>query len=305
MGVSDLLDDLDVASVRLFLSAAELGSVSKAAAKHGVTQPSATARIQKLERTVGLRLLARGPTGSVVTPDGDELTSWCRALLGAAAALTEGARSLQEQADPTLRLAATTDIANHLVPQWIADDPLDGATIQLVEEETADLAATLRNGGADLGLLAGPGAPLSLRSEIVAWFDLIAVARADHPLLGQQRSVTGAQLASADLILRRRGSGTLDVIEMALAEHELGVAGRTTEVTSTAAARVAALSTGRIAILPAPAVADDLATGRLVELRLRNLEIRQPIRLAWKGSAPAHPVALRFLSSVRARRKAG
>ena len=68
-------------------------------------------------------------------------------------------------------------------------------------------------------LLAGPGAPLALRSEIVHWFDIVAAARADHPLHSKRRSVTGAQLAATDLIMRRRGSGTLDVIEMALAEN--------------------------------------------------------------------------------------
>ena len=147
-------------------------------------------------------------------------------------------------------------------------------------------------------LLAGPGAPLSLRSEIVDWFPLVAVARSDHPLAGR-RSVSGASLTAADLILRRRGSGTLDVIEMALAEHELGVAGRTTEVSSTAAARLTAMNGGGVALLPAPAVAADLAAGRLVEIRLRNLTLRQPIRLAWKGSSPGHPAARRFRDRLR------
>ncbi len=298
MGVPDLLDGLDMASVRLFLTAAELGSVSKAATRHGVTQPSATARIQKLERTLGLQLLARGPTGSVVTPDGQQIIARCHALVASAAALTEGARSLQEQAAPTLRLAATADVATHLIPRWVADDPFDGVTIELFEGETADISAMVRNGEVELGLVAGPGAPLAVRSEIVDWFSLVAVARADHPLAGR-RSVSGATLTAADLILRRRGSGTLDVIEMALAEHELGAAGRTTEVSSTAAARLTAMNGGGIALLPAPTVAADLAAGRLVELRLRNLVLRQPIRLAWKGTSPAHPAARRFRDRLR------
>jgi len=282
----------------LFLTAAELGSVSKAATRHGVTQPSATARIQKLERTLGLQLLARGPTGSVVTPDGQQITARCHALVAAAAALSEGAHSLQEQAGPTLRLAATADVATHLIPKWVASDPFDGLTIDMVEAETVDIATMVRNGDAELGLLAGPGAPFSLRSEIVDWFPLVAVARADHPL-ANRRSVSGATLTAADLILRRKGSGTLDVIEMALAEHELGVVGRTTEVSSTAAARLTAMNGGGVALLPAPAVAADLAAGRLVELRLRNLVLRQPIRLAWKGTSPAHPAARRFRDRLR------
>lgn len=298
MGVFDSLDDLDVASVRLFLTVAELGSVSKAAARHGVTQPSATARIQKLERTVGMQLLERSPTGSLVTDDGQQLLTWCQALVAAAAALTEGARSLQNQAGLKLRLATTIDIASHFLPAGLAGHPLDDVDLDLVEADTATVAALLRNGDVDAGLLAGPGAPLSLRSEIVGWFDLVAVCRADHPLAQRRRSVTGAQLAAADLILRRRGSGTLDVTEMALAEHELGVVGRATEVSSTAAARLAAMNGSGVAILPKAVVESDIANGRLALLRLRGLDIRQPIRLAWKGTKPTHPAARRLLDHL-------
>jgi len=301
MGVFDSFDDLDVASVRLFLTVAELGSVSKAAARHGVTQPSATARIQKLERAVGVQLLERSPTGSFVTADGQHLLPWCQGLVTAAASLTEGARALQHRAALKLRMATTVDGANHLLPNWLAERPLEGVEIELVEADTATIAALIRNGDVDIGLLGGPGAPLSLRSEIVGWFDLVAVCRADHPLARQRRITTGAQLAASDLILRRRGSGTLDVIEMALAEHELGVVGQATEVSSTGAARLSAMNGSGVALLPALAVTDDLAAGRLVSLRLRNLELRQPIRLAWKGTRPAHPAARRFLDHVRSR----
>lgn len=300
MGVFNSSDDLDVASVRLFLTVAELGSVSKAAARHGVTQPSATARIQKLERVVGVQLLERSPTGSFVTAEGQQLLPWCEGLVTAAASLSQGARSLRQQTALKLRLAATVDSANHLLPTWLAECPIRGVEIDLVEADTASVAALIRHGEVDLGLLGGPGAPLSLRSEIVDWFPLVAVCRPDHAL-ATQRSITGAQLAASDLILRRRGSGTLDVIEMALAEHELGVVGRATEVSSTGAARLSAMNGNGVALLPRPAVADDLAAGRLIALRLRNLEVRQPIRLAWKGTRPAHPAARRFLDHARGR----
>lgn len=301
MGVFGSLDDLDVASVRLFLTVAELGSVSKAAARHGVTQPSATARIQKFEQALGLQLLERSPTGSLVTDDGQQLLAWCHGLVAAATALTDGARSLQSQNALTLRLATTRDGADHALPSWLAERPLDGIDLELVEASTAEVASLVRNAEVDLGLLAGPGAPLSLRSEIVDWFDLVAVCRPDHPLATQRRSVTGAQLTASELILRRRGSGTLDVIEMALAEHEWGVVGRAMEVSSTGAARLAAMNGGGVALLPAPAVAGDLASGRLVSLRLRDLDIRQPLRLAWKGTTPGHPAARRFVEHIRER----
>ena len=60
----------DLASLDLFVSVVELGSVSRAADAHGITQPSASSRIKHLERQLDLRLLDRGPGGSVPTDAG-------------------------------------------------------------------------------------------------------------------------------------------------------------------------------------------------------------------------------------------
>lgn len=301
MTVSVQLHDLDVGSARLFLTVAELGSVSKAAARHGLTQPSATARLQKLERQIGIQLLDRSPTGSIVTDDGRRVAEWCATLVAAAGNLTEQARSLREERAPRLRLAATATIARWVLPRWVSEEPLDGMDLSLSELTTADVAHALRRGDADLGFVDGPGAPLSLRSAIVDWIELVVVVHPEHPWVSRRRRVTGSQLAAAHLILRRRGSGTLDVIESSLAEYELGAPSHAVLVPSTAAARLAAMNREGVAILPTDEVADDVTSGRLVIVPVKGVDLRQPVRAAWKGSAPAHAGAAQLLDSIRQR----
>jgi len=155
MGVQPRLDDLDVSSARLFLTVAELGSVSKAAARHGMSQPSATARIQKLERQIGLQLLQRGPTGSTVTDDGLRIAEWCASLVAAAGELTAGARSLREAGASHLHIAATATVARHLLSRWVASGPLETTHIDLTELSTVEVAHALREGTADIGFLDG------------------------------------------------------------------------------------------------------------------------------------------------------
>ena len=300
MGVQPRLDDLDVSSARLFLTVAELGSVSKAAARHGMSQPSATARIQKLERQIGLQLLQRGPTGSTVTDDGLRIAEWCASLVAAAGELTAGARSLREAGASHLHIAATATVARHLLSRWVASGTLETTHIDLTELSTVEVAHALREGTADIGFLDGPGAPLSLRSEIVAWVDLGVVVHNDHPWAGRRTGITGAQLAGAELILRQRGSGTRDVIESALAEYGLGAVGVSSDVSTSAAARLAAVNRAGIAILPLAEVAPDVAAGRLAVVPVRGLSLRQPVRVAWKGTTPPHPAARALLSTVRA-----
>ncbi|MCO4835752.1 MAG: LysR family transcriptional regulator, partial [Acidimicrobiaceae bacterium] len=57
----------ELASLDLFVSVVELGSVSRAAGAHGVAQPSASSRLKHLERQLGMTLLERSPSGSVPT----------------------------------------------------------------------------------------------------------------------------------------------------------------------------------------------------------------------------------------------
>ncbi len=297
------IDDLDLGAIRLFLGAIELGSVSKAAARAGLTQPSATARLQKIERRLGLALLERGPTGSSATEAGAVLAPLCRELLAVATRLTGEAHDLVGT-DEQLRLAATRTAIDHALPRWLADADLTDLTINCREFDTFGVCRAVREGQVALGLCDGPAPPLGLRSLVVDSIDLAVVVAPHHRLAGAARAkVTARQLVAADLVLRARGSGTRDVVEMAIASHEVGVIGRRIEVASNGAARLAAVNGTGVAILPDELVAPDLAAGRLRRLRPVELEFRQPIRLVWKGTRPATDRARRLhrrLSSIAA-----
>ena len=102
-GTHAVVDGVDVSALRLFLAVVELGSVSKAAVRHGLTQPSATAKLQKLERQLGVQLLDRGPSGSVATAAGVHLASACAEVVAATVALVDRAgarRGTSRRASP-------------------------------------------------------------------------------------------------------------------------------------------------------------------------------------------------------------
>ncbi len=296
-----LIDDLDLGAVQLFLGAVELGSVSKAAARSGITQPSATARLQKLERQLGAALLERGPTGSVPTDAGNAMTGACGDLLAAARHLAELAQNHRESSD-RLRLAATRTTAEHLLPAWLGLAQLDDVVLDVTELDTMAAATAVREGQAAMGLCDGPFAPLGLRSEIVGSIELAVVVGPGHRLATRRRrSLRPGELAGADLIMRAEGSGTRDVIEAALAPHGFDPNTPRFEVLSNAAARLAAVNGSGVAMLPIDQVADDLDDGRLVRLAIRDLRLTQPVRLVWKGTQPATDAARRLRSALSSR----
>src|SRR5688572_6922174 len=111
-------DGLDIASVHLFLDVVELGSVSKAAVRHRLAQPSATSRLQKLERQLGVQLLDRAPTGSVATAAGVRLAPACADLVAAATTLADRAGTVAVERQ-RLVLAVTRHVADHFLPGWV------------------------------------------------------------------------------------------------------------------------------------------------------------------------------------------
>src|SRR5487761_1749355 len=75
----------DLTAFDLLLTVARMGSLGRAAAEHGISQPAASARMRQLEGQVGLALIDRSPRGSRLTPSGALVAGWAQAAGGAAA----------------------------------------------------------------------------------------------------------------------------------------------------------------------------------------------------------------------------
>jgi len=297
MASIEVVDGLDPSALRLFLAAVELGSVSKAASRMHVAQPSATAKLQKLERQLGMPLLERTPTGSVPTDAGSRLVPACTEVLSAVTALVDRAESIRAEADQ-LTIAATRHVADHFLPTWLAT--LAGHRVTVTELDTLRVAQSVRNGEATIGFTEGPAAPIGLRSHVVANERVVAVVGRGHPWYGRRSTVSPDELVTATTISSRPGSGTRDVVAAAFTEHGLGSSGEVIEVANASAARLAAMTGSGVAFLPECWVAPYLASGTLATLPVREPVIELPIRVVWRGTRPSSRVARRLVDELTA-----
>jgi DNA-binding transcriptional LysR family regulator len=74
---------LDLESVRLFVLAADLGNLTRAAEAAGTVQPVVSQRVKALEETLGRKLLERTPRIVRLTSEGEAFLERARALLTA------------------------------------------------------------------------------------------------------------------------------------------------------------------------------------------------------------------------------
>src|SRR5689334_19918927 len=69
------------ADLSYFIEVAQSGNISRAAERLGITQPSLSAAVKRLEDSVGATLFIRGRTGVQLTKSGTELLRKGRLLL--------------------------------------------------------------------------------------------------------------------------------------------------------------------------------------------------------------------------------
>ena len=300
--MSEPLIDLDLASAHLYLSIVDLGSISKAAIRHGLSQPSASQRVRKLERQLGLTLLDRSASGSALTPDGREVARWCRTLVAAATGMAEESRSLREQRRLHTSVVATAGAARHLLPRVGAQLGTASPTLAVDLRVAATLPACglVRDGSADVALVDGPAAQLALTTTVIATSPLRVVVAADHPWARRRRAVSAAELADAALVLRERGSGTRDVIEDALARagHPIRTLAAA-EAGSTEAVITSVVLGAGVGVVAHADAAPQVDAGRLAVVA-DSVGFTQPTRVAWSGDEPHSAGARRFAAAALA-----
>ncbi|MEU9606126.1 LysR family transcriptional regulator [Streptomyces sp. NPDC048057] len=109
--------ELEVRHLRALCAIADAGSLHKAARQLGVSQPSLTTQLRRIENSLGTELFARERSGCRPTPVGRAVLSRARPLLAEMSALVAEAKSAAARAGgPRLRIGST---ASRALPGWL------------------------------------------------------------------------------------------------------------------------------------------------------------------------------------------
>lgn len=109
--------ELEVRHLRALCAVADTGSVHKAARQLGMTQPSLTTQLRRIEAAVGGQLFSRERTGSRPTPLGRSVLSRARPIVAEMTALiTEAKAAAHHTGGARLRVGSTGSPA---VPGWL------------------------------------------------------------------------------------------------------------------------------------------------------------------------------------------
>lgn len=213
--IPQLLNRLRMRQVALMLAVGEGGTLRKASAELGMTQPAATKMIHDLESALGQKLFERVGRGQRLTPAGHSVLGYFSGLRGSMASMTRelaelrlggaGRVSVGSIMAPSPTLLTQAIIAlKKVYPLISLDVTLDTSDrlFELLREGTLDVA---------IGRLRGEHWDdyvfMPLENE-----ELAIVAGVHHPL-GKIKSVPFASLLDYPWILQPTGSPMREVLE--------------------------------------------------------------------------------------------
>jgi DNA-binding transcriptional LysR family regulator len=209
--------------LRGFCYAARSRSISNAAQKMGLSQPSVSLQIKALERELGAQLFTRRGPRIELTHDGQRLMELARPLVDAIDGLDETFAALRDSAERgTVNVAAGGSTIQYLLPPFVAKFTLDYPQVDVRLHNVTGKAglALLREGDVDFAV--GPmfETPADIQFHPLVTYEPMLIARPDHPLAGQSR-VTLKDIAKYPLILPPKNQSTYRVVEMVFAQHSL------------------------------------------------------------------------------------
>jgi len=281
--------------LRVFAAVARHLSFTKAGQELFVSQPAVTKHIRELEAQYGQRLLERSGSKVLLTEAGRLLLLHAEAVAASAQQLDEQLLGLRDpdEAAGRLRLGASTTLAQYVLPAWLPAFQARYPRVQL-----SLLNVNSERGELDLGFVEGRTKNRDLHYELLLPDELVAV-RQPTPAGSPPRPLPLAEVLASPLVLRERGSGTLDVLETALRERKIKLGELKTAIylDSTEAIKTyLEAAPGAVGFVSRQALRRELAAGLLEEIPVQGFTLPRQFEAVWVQGQPLTRTAQRFWS---------
>jgi DNA-binding transcriptional LysR family regulator len=210
-----LMNRLRMRQVALLLAVDELGTLSAAAARMGLTQPAATKMLNELELALGQKLFDRVGRGLQRNVAGERVTGFFRSIRGSVEALNQELEAVRRGGAGKLAIgsimAASPGRLTRALLELKKEFPL--VSMEIAVDTSDRLLAQLREGV--LEVVVGRLAPVAGVDCVFRRIDdeaLAVIAANEHPL-ARRRKLPFEALLDYPWILQPQGSPMRDLID--------------------------------------------------------------------------------------------
>lgn len=284
----------DQVDLKLFSAVATEGSLTRAAGLRHLSLAAASARIKALEQQAGTPLLYREARGVRLTPAGEAFLHHARALLLQAQQLQSELREYGGGLRGHVRVFANTTAVTDLLPDVLAAflRAHPKVNVDLQEKPNAEIARGVRDGRADLGIVAGQVDTLGLQVIHFSTDRLVLVVPRGHRL-ARRRRVAFADTLSEDHVVMHQGSTLQGFLVQVTEQLGKSLKPRVQLSSFEAMCRMVGAGVG-VAVVPESAARRNLQAMNLVSIELADpWRVRERFILVREGEPiPAYAQSL-------------
>lgn len=205
----------------VFQSVARNLSFTKAANELFITQPAISKHIKELESEFGVKLFDRVGNKIHLTKAGDTLLSYTAPILSLHQEVKFKLSLLSGDLEGNLRIGASTTIAQYVIPPVLAKfhERHPDIRLSLLNGNTEYIEKQLLNNEIDLGIVEGEPTNSDIQYAPFLNDELIVFTSSQNRII--TNPVSHEEFIKLPLVLRERGSGTLEIIEKRLKLHQI------------------------------------------------------------------------------------
>jgi DNA-binding transcriptional LysR family regulator len=191
----------DLVDLQLFIAVADARSITRGALRAHLALASASARIKGLELALGVALLKRGRRGIELTAAGESLLDHARSIMHGVDAMRGDLAAYANGTKASVYLLANTSGLSEHLPKALAvflrEHP--DINVDVEERESADIAAAIATGAADLGFAAEHALPDNVERFLFSEDRLVLVAARRGEFAGR-RHIDFREVTACDFV---------------------------------------------------------------------------------------------------------
>ena len=267
--------------LKVFYSVATNLSFTKASHELFISQPAISKHIHELEQQYKTPLFERKGNKIQLTHAGKLLYSYSQSLLATYRQLDFEMNLLTGHFSGELRLGASTTLSQYVLPPLLAQfiKTFPDIRLSLISGNSLEIEKMIREGKIDLGLVEGCTYSNTLHYETFMRDELVIITHTKSALAVQDE-LTLEQFCSLPLVLRENGSGTLQVLEAALADPKIKLSNLNIliQLGNTESIKLFLENFHTLGVVSIRSVAKDIVNGTFKILEVKGLKMERLFR---------------------------
>lgn len=262
--------------LKVFQTVAQQLSFTAAARALYISQPAVTRHINELEKNIQKPLFHRHGNRISLTKEGELLLTFIRKIMSLYEEFDTEIKALQNTLSGQLKVGASTTVAQYLLPAILAQFKKVHPQTQLFLQNanTREIEQRVSEQKIDIGIIEGQALNPLLHYEPFIKDEIVLVTRADNQKW-RKGIIKVEKLKELPLVLREKGSGTLEVVlealnENRISEKELHIA---IELGSTESVKSYLMHSDAFAFLSIHTILKELTSNQLKVIELSDIDI--------------------------------